>query len=83
MTFTDGFDGLPVFSPDGTKLCWTSGRAPDGQYSRSEAHGFYWTASESGAANATFYNFGHGGLALYRQSEGEKQRAFSVRCVRD
>src|SRR5262249_10426890 len=31
VTFTDGFDGLPVFSPDGTKLCWTSGRAPDGQ----------------------------------------------------
>ena len=25
ITFTDGFDGLPVFSPDGKKLCWTSG----------------------------------------------------------
>src|SRR5439155_12292455 len=29
-TFTDGFDGLPVFSPDGKKLCWTSNRAADG-----------------------------------------------------
>ena len=26
VTFTPGFDGLPVFSPDGKKLCWTSGR---------------------------------------------------------
>ena len=26
VTFTDGFDGLPVFSPDGTKLAWTSSR---------------------------------------------------------
>jgi Tol biopolymer transport system component len=26
VTYTEGFDGLPVFSPDGTKLCWTSGR---------------------------------------------------------
>jgi len=31
VTFTDGFDGLPVFSPDGTKLAWTSGRTPDGK----------------------------------------------------
>ena len=29
VTFTDGFDGLPVFSPDGTKLSWTSGRTAD------------------------------------------------------
>jgi hypothetical protein len=29
VTFTDGFDGLPVFSPDGQKLCWTSGRTSD------------------------------------------------------
>ena len=26
VTFTDGFDGLPVFSPDGRRLAWTSGR---------------------------------------------------------
>ncbi len=27
VTFTDGFDGLPVFSPDGKKLAWTSARS--------------------------------------------------------
>src|SRR6266508_2280390 len=31
VTFTPGFDGLPVFSPDGQKLCWTSGRTSDGK----------------------------------------------------
>src|SRR4029079_11431177 len=30
VTFTDGFDGLPVFSPDGKKLAWTSGRGAGG-----------------------------------------------------
>jgi len=29
VTFKEGFDGLPVFSPDGQKLCWTSGRTSD------------------------------------------------------
>ncbi len=59
------------------------GRAEDGQYARIEAHGFYWTASEIDAATAWCYNFGRGGLALHRQSGLEKQRAISVRCVRD
>jgi len=31
ITFTDGFDGLPVFSPDGKKLVWTSARTPGGE----------------------------------------------------
>lgn len=31
VTFTDGFDGLPVFSPDGKQLCWTSNRTADGK----------------------------------------------------
>jgi uncharacterized protein (TIGR02145 family) len=57
--------------------------ADDGQYSRLEAHGFYWTASESNPASAWFYNFGKGGLFLNRHPDGEKQRAFSVRCVRN
>ena len=32
---------------------------------------------------APFYNFGRGSQALFRQSQGEKQMAISVRCVRD
>jgi uncharacterized protein (TIGR02145 family) len=59
------------------------GRSDAGEYARLEAHGFYWTASESDPATAWFYNFGKGGRALHRQREGEKQAAFSVRCVRD
>jgi len=59
------------------------GRAEDGQYARLEAHGFYWTASESDPAGGWYYNFGKGGKALHRQSGGEKQRAFSVRCIRE
>lgn len=60
------------------------GRVPDGgQYARLEVHGFYWTASENDSATAWFYNFASGSRALYGQRDGEKQRAFSVRCVRD
>jgi uncharacterized protein (TIGR02145 family) len=59
------------------------GRSGDGKYERLEAHGFYWTASESDPATGWFYNFGRGGQALHRQSGGEKERAFSVRCVRE
>jgi len=59
------------------------GRSGDGEYARLEAHGFYWTASESDPAAGWFYNFGRGGQALHRQTGGEKRQAFSVRCVRD
>jgi len=58
------------------------GRAPDSQYSRLGAHGFYWTAMESDSSTAWFYNFGKGSQALYQQDDGEKTRAFSVRCVK-
>ncbi len=58
------------------------GRDEAGEYGRLDAHGFYWTASAQNAGNAWFYNFAKGGLALHRQGEGEKGRAFSVRCVR-
>jgi uncharacterized protein (TIGR02145 family) len=54
-----------------------------GQYSRLEAHGFYWSASEADPARAVFLNFGKGSQALYRQGGGDKRRAFSVRCVKD
>lgn len=89
--FEDSGDGgkgaykaLLIGGNSGFNALLGGGRSGDGQYARLEAHGFYWTASEGGdPAGAWFYNFGHGGLALYRQSGGEKQRAFSVRCVRE
>ena len=58
-------------------------RSVDGKYDRLEAHGFYWTASEHDPTTAPFYNFGKGSLGLYRQPQGEKLMAVSVRCVRD
>lgn len=59
------------------------GRTPEGGYARLQAHGFYWTATESDTANAWFYNFGKGSGKLFHQKDGEKPRAFSVRCIRD
>jgi uncharacterized protein (TIGR02145 family) len=60
------------------------GRAPDGTYGRLEAHGFYWTSTDSWPAGIGWaYNFGKGGPGLHRQDGMEKTRALSVRCVRD
>ncbi len=59
------------------------GRGLDGTYARLEAHGFYWTSTEDGPGTAIYYNFAKGQKSLFRQSEGEKGRAFSVRCVRE
>jgi len=58
-------------------------RSVDGKYDRLEAHGFYWTVSENNSTTAPFYNFGKGSEALYRQPQGQKQMAVSVRCVRE
>lgn len=66
----------------GFNAVFGGGRSEDGQYARLEAHGFYWTASESGPSSAWFYNFGQARI-LNRHNDGEKGRAFSVRCVRE
>jgi uncharacterized protein (TIGR02145 family) len=58
------------------------GRDPDGNYARKEAHGFYWTATEFDNSTAWFSNFAKGSQSLYLQNDGEKTRAFSVRCVK-
>jgi uncharacterized protein (TIGR02145 family) len=58
-------------------------RSVDGQYERLEAHGFYWTGSDNDSVTAPFYNFGKGSQALYRQPQGQKTMAVSVRCVRE
>jgi uncharacterized protein (TIGR02145 family) len=78
-----GYKALLAGGSSGFDALLGGGRSDDGQYARLEAHGFYWTASESDPASGWFYNFGKGGQALHRQSGGEKQRAFSVRCVRE
>lgn len=75
------YKALSAGGQSGFNALLGGGRSDDGQYARLEAHGFYWTASESDTDSGWFYNFGRGGQALHRQSGGEKQRAFSVRCV--
>ena len=66
----------------GFNAVMSGGRAQGGEYARLEAHGFYWTASESDRDNAWFYNFGRL-LILNRHPDGEKERALAVRCIKD
>jgi uncharacterized protein (TIGR02145 family) len=54
-----------------------------GRYERLDAHGFYWTVSETAAVSAWFYNFGLGQTSLNHHREGNKRMAMSVRCVRN
>ena len=77
------YTALMIGGDSGFDAVYGGGRTPDGQYARLEAHGFYWTASETGPASAWFYNLGKGGQILNRHADGEKVRAFTVRCVRE
>jgi uncharacterized protein (TIGR02145 family) len=56
-------------------------REAGGSYARVDAHGFYWTATESDNDHAWFYNFGR--LGLNRHRGGDKSMAVSVRCVEE
>lgn len=51
VTFTDGFDGLPVFSPDGKELCWTSVRGGAGKGQLFLAHWNHETALKAISAS--------------------------------
>lgn len=77
------YEALVIGGISGFNALRGGGRSADGGYARLEAHGFYWTASESDPANAWLYNFGKGGQSLNRHSDGEKQGALSVRCLRE
>ena len=66
----------------GFSASFAGSRMPDGRYERLDAHGFYWTASDTGPATAAFYNFGKGGRAVSRHAQGAKQMAASVRCIK-
>lgn len=76
------YEALLIEGSSGFDALLGGGRADDGQYDDLEAHGFYWTASDSDPTGAWYYNFGKGSLGLYRQSEGAKVMALAVRCVR-
>jgi uncharacterized protein (TIGR02145 family) len=76
------YTALSIGGSSGFNVLKGGGRSADGQYARLEAHGFYWTASENNPATAWLYNFGQARI-LNRHSDGEKERAFSVRCLRE
>ena len=79
----EAYQALLTGGRSGLNATLSGGRSfDDGEYDDLEAHGFYWTASEIDLGVAVFYNFGRGGLTLYRQPDGEKPLALSVRCVR-
>gem|GEM_PF-1627292 len=57
-------------------------RDPDSRFARLDAHGFYWTSTEGANNTMWYFNFAKGSQAFYLQNDGEKTRAFSVRCVK-
>jgi hypothetical protein len=77
---------LPAGGDSGFNGLLGEDRSEDGHYAQLEVQGFYWTASESGpdrAFSTTLTGagklciFNWGGQALHRQTQGEKQWAFS------
>ena len=58
---------------------------PSGEYERIDAHGFYWSATETETdpVRVWIYNFGKNGQSVGRHENGEKLWALSVRCVKD
>lgn len=59
------------------------GRDPDGSYRRVDAHGFYWSATQTDTTQAWLYNFAKGPALLNAHPDIDKRRAASVRCVKD
>jgi uncharacterized protein (TIGR02145 family) len=78
------YDALIADGTSGFDVVLGGGRNDkDRRYERIDAHGFYWTATETGAATAWFYNFGRNGVSMNRHGDGEKLGGFAVRCIRD
>jgi uncharacterized protein (TIGR02145 family) len=77
------YNALRIGGSSGFDALLGGGRNVDGEYARLDAHGFYWTASQTDAAHAWLYNFGKGMLALNRHEDTDKHRAFSARCIHE
>jgi uncharacterized protein (TIGR02145 family) len=78
----EAYKALLITGSSGFNALLGGGCAPDSQYSRIDAHGFFWTATEGNSNTSWYYNFAKGSQALYQQNNGEKTRAFSVRCMK-
>jgi uncharacterized protein (TIGR02145 family) len=76
------FESLLRNGSSGFEAVLGGARDLEAQFGRLEAHGFYWTETETDSSSAIYYNFAKGSKALYRQDGGEKGRAFSVRCIK-
>ena len=77
------YQALYLGGASGFNVVLGGGREPDGRsFARLDAHGFYWTSSETSATTAWLYNFGKGQLSVNRHRDTEKTRAVSVRCIR-
>ena len=78
------YEALIAGGSSGFDVVFGGGRTDkDLQYQRIDAHGFYWTATESGPDTAWMYNFGRNGVSMNRHADAEKLRSFAVRCIRD
>jgi uncharacterized protein (TIGR02145 family) len=75
------YSALLIGGRAGFNVVMGGGRDAEGKYARLDAHGFFWTATESAQTTAWFYNFGRGGLILNRHGDGLKAMALSVRCI--
>ena len=76
------FHALIKGGNSGFDVLFGGARFPDG-YSSREAHGFFWSATETDTATAWFYNFGKNGKIMNGHEDGERGTAISVRCIRD
>ena len=78
------YEALVTGGRSGFDVVFGGGRSDkDRQYQRIDAHGFYWTATESAANTAWIYNFGRHGVSMNRHADAEKLQAYAVRCIRD
>ena len=82
-TRKEAYHSLLPAGKSGFDVVLGGGRGPDGDFARIDAHGFYWMSTESDSLTAEFANFAKSSQALYLQDDGEKTRAFSVRCVKN
>jgi uncharacterized protein (TIGR02145 family) len=78
----EAFTALMIGGSSGFGALLGGNRDVSGEYARLEAHGIYWTSS-SDPGGLWFYNFGRGGQFLNRHHGGNKQMAFSVRCIKE